>query len=437
MQTDGAELWSGSGETEMARGDAAAPRVIGRDGATSLRCIELDANRVETGWLQTLIHTYPSVVPTEAVSFVGKAVATLGREIDTGTGFLGNLFVSADGELVLLETALWSDPAVAVAVVGRLADHANALRGISYDDLEALVIEADGDDRSIWRRVCDGGLAACAGSSVGDEDRFVSELSGQLAAGTFLMVVAGGGAPPDAAALAAQLADGGTEARLQFVEMAPYYWSAGAPDHPTGSPDGATIVEDEAIVVVPRLIGDLIRPEEVVIDLDALAGDRENKPTPSRRDRTPMASIEEFLSRLTDSIGSAEAGRINDLIAWWTDEQDGRFRLNKASANLSVQSSKNKNGAVSVLTIHVDGTGTGSVEPLSDWFGVVTKKVASQLFADAGFRGNELWPSRTLDLIDETNWELVTTALASIASIAKTHETRASLESGDTPLDAL
>lgn len=389
----------------MARRDTAVPRVISSDGAAmALTPIELTDRRVDEGWLQKLLHSYPGVLPVDEIGPGWGPLVSIGREIQTNAGNIDNLFISPSGELTIVEAKLWRNPEARRTVVGQILDYAAALSQLDYEELDVLVERADDDGPGggIWQRVCE------STPSLDDtgESAFVDRVSSNLAAGRFLLLVVGDGIRSNLENIAHLLTRPGLTFHLELIELSPFHWHDDEHD-------------DERILVVPRLIG---HTAEVVVGSTARAAAPTDTDTIDlrekrvARDRTPMASMDEFAERLTAAAGIDETERVLALIDWWRDDCDGHVRLNKASVNLSATYSPNRQGKVSVLTIGTDGTATASVEPLAEWSEVISRPLVEQCCGDAGFKGNPQWPTRPLDLATDASWDQMTTMLARIAN---------------------
>ena len=110
------------------------------------------------------------------------ALRSLGREIRTAAGPIDNLFVSEDGQLVLVEAKLWRNPEARREVVGQIIDYARELAAWSYTDLDRAIHGRS--QKPIWEHVERPGLA---------EHRFVDALAETLRTGRFLLLIVGDG----------------------------------------------------------------------------------------------------------------------------------------------------------------------------------------------------------------------------------------------------
>ena len=93
----------------------------------------------DESWLQELIRKTPSVVPSGEFEAVFASLAAIGREVGTAVGPIDNMFISADGYLVLVETTLWRNPEARREVVGQILDYAKEIARWTFEDLDQTV----------------------------------------------------------------------------------------------------------------------------------------------------------------------------------------------------------------------------------------------------------------------------------------------------------
>src|SRR5437763_1047675 len=77
------------------------------------------------GWLKAVLDLSPSLLPIREIDErIEPPLVSLGREIETAAGPIDNLFLSANGYLVVVETKLWRNPEARREVVAQLIDYA-------------------------------------------------------------------------------------------------------------------------------------------------------------------------------------------------------------------------------------------------------------------------------------------------------------------------
>lgn len=154
------------------------------------------------------------------------------------------------GHLVIVECKLWRNPQARREVVGQILDYARALARFSYDDLQREVSRATGrSGNTLYQMVAGQGGAL-------EEARFVDQVSRNLAAGRFLLMVVGDGITEGTQRIGEYLvAQPGLAFDFALVEMAQYAWA---------DADGT-----EHAIVQPRLLAKTAVIERAVIRNEA------------------------------------------------------------------------------------------------------------------------------------------------------------------------
>lgn len=166
-------------------------------------------------WLQKLIDENPNILPIweiEPVFWPAKAVC---RELPLPAGSLDNLFVTDNGDLVLVECKLWRNPQARREVIAQVIDYAKDLKGFSYAELEKAIQDArSGEKRSLFEIVDPPELP---------EEDFVDAVSRNLSRGRALLIVAGDGVTESAEAMTDYLQQHvGIHFTLALVQLAVY-----------------------------------------------------------------------------------------------------------------------------------------------------------------------------------------------------------------------
>jgi hypothetical protein len=107
-------------------------------------------------------------------------------ELPLPVGFVDNLLISPDGDIVVVETKLWRNYEARREVVAQVLDYARSISALTYEQLEAAVRLARRDDSSIYTIVNPG--AGEAG-----EPRFVDAVSRRLRLGRLVLLIVGDG----------------------------------------------------------------------------------------------------------------------------------------------------------------------------------------------------------------------------------------------------
>ena len=96
----------------------------------------------DEAWLQSLIFEHPEVLPVAYFDEVYSPAIPVGREIETSSGYIDNLYVSPRGGIIIVETKLWSNPEKHRTVVAQIIDYAKELSKWNYDQLNAAILKA-------------------------------------------------------------------------------------------------------------------------------------------------------------------------------------------------------------------------------------------------------------------------------------------------------
>ena len=124
--------------TETATG---TPLLVSPDAATKL----VRANGLPERWLQEQIHRHPTCLPMDQIEpGIGRLISVC-MELPLSVGPVDNLLLTPEGNLVMVEVKLWSNPEARRQVVAQALDYATAMFQLDYDRLETAVMKADFD----------------------------------------------------------------------------------------------------------------------------------------------------------------------------------------------------------------------------------------------------------------------------------------------------
>jgi len=93
-------------------------------------------------WVQELVHGAPSVLPIAEAEPAFSPLVPVCMELPLSSGYLDNLLVTPNGDLVVVECKLWRNIEARREVVAQVIDYAKALQRLSYDALEAAIRSA-------------------------------------------------------------------------------------------------------------------------------------------------------------------------------------------------------------------------------------------------------------------------------------------------------
>jgi hypothetical protein len=119
-------------------------------GNTYRELIKIDEtkSRFNEDWLQKVIHYNPQSYPIENPLNSDLKIISLGREINSGAGYIDILLLTSDAELIVVETKLWRNPEKSRTVLAQILDYAKELCKWDYEDLNNAVISAQRDQKS-------------------------------------------------------------------------------------------------------------------------------------------------------------------------------------------------------------------------------------------------------------------------------------------------
>jgi hypothetical protein len=132
---------------------------------------------------------HPDVLPLAEIEGVIEGLISVCREMQTPHGFIDNLFITADGQIVIAEAKLWRNPQARREVVAQALDYASCLFRMSYAEFESAALSgqfgARQKPRSLWELVPDAVRLP--------EPEFVDAVSRNLKRGRIVVLVVGDG----------------------------------------------------------------------------------------------------------------------------------------------------------------------------------------------------------------------------------------------------
>ncbi len=157
-------------------------RTTARDGAPRAYAEKL---------LQEIIHSEPSVLPVEELepSFSDLRPVCQELPLSSGTKYIDNLLMNADGRICIVECKLWRNPEAVREVVAQILDYAAELASLSYDQLEETVAKVLGQAQLNCL------VKTVLGDAADDEQKiaFIDAVTRSLRTGGFLLLIVGDG----------------------------------------------------------------------------------------------------------------------------------------------------------------------------------------------------------------------------------------------------
>ncbi|KQT92638.1 hypothetical protein [Rhizobium sp. Leaf453] len=207
----------------------------------------------DESWLQSLLHSQPSIFPIEQIETGFGDLIPLCREFPLmfgagRSGSLDNVFITNSGGLVLIEAKLWRNPQARREVIAQAMEYAGAIFRMDYETFERTALRARQTEQKPHASIYE--LVHEHDSSVGEAE-FVEAVSRNLARGRAVIAVVGDGIRDDIAPLAELLqSHAGQRFTFALVELGVYE-----------APDGIRLV-------VPSVLAKTVLIERGVVRLD-------------------------------------------------------------------------------------------------------------------------------------------------------------------------
>ena len=93
--------------------------------------------------MQELIYRHPACLPMDQIEpGIGRLIPVC-MELPLRAGSVDNLFITPEGNLVIVEVKLWRNPEARRQVVAQALEYATSLFKLDYSELEAALRKAD------------------------------------------------------------------------------------------------------------------------------------------------------------------------------------------------------------------------------------------------------------------------------------------------------
>jgi hypothetical protein len=204
-------------------------------------------------WLQKLIYENPYILPVEYFDGMYSPLIPLGREIQTISGNIDNLYISPWGQITLVETKLWKNPEKHRTVVAQIIDYAKEISQWGYSDLEQAISKAH-------QTICvsnDSLLDKIIQPHVKELkiDEFQERVISNLRAGKFLLLIVGDRISPRVTLLSDAISGvPGMEFTLGLIELRLYNFS----------------LQDEQakhLLIIPHVVGKTVEEIRAIVKI--------------------------------------------------------------------------------------------------------------------------------------------------------------------------
>ena len=166
------------------------PVVITNGKIRKLNKILLNSNTFKESWLQEILYSEPSILPTNEIDSSFSNLIPIGREIPVksgeNTGYIDDFYISSKGYLVIVETKLWRNPESRREVVGQILDYAKDIQQWDYENLNDIYYK--NNNKNLFDMFVEKGYY-----SKEDEADFIDIVTKNIVNARFLLMIVGDG----------------------------------------------------------------------------------------------------------------------------------------------------------------------------------------------------------------------------------------------------
>lgn len=168
------------------------PVIVSANGTQKLERISLSNGTFQEDWMQRLLESEPSILPTAEIDPIFSPLICIAREVYIGVddnkgGRIDNLYISPKGYVVIVETKLWRNPEARREVIGQILDYAKEVQGWDYEKLDSVYCDYH-KDGSLF-----GALVSAGYKTPEDEAAFIDITEKNMKAARFLLMIVGDG----------------------------------------------------------------------------------------------------------------------------------------------------------------------------------------------------------------------------------------------------
>jgi len=166
------------------------PVIVSNGEIQKLNKVLLNSDSFRESWLQELLYSEPSILPTNEIDSSFSNLIPIGREIPVksgdNTGYIDNFYISSKGYLVIVETKLWRNPEARREVVGQIIDYAQSVQKWDYEELNKIY--ENNHNKRLFDKFVELGYY-----SIDDEAAFVDRVTKNMENARFLLMIVGDG----------------------------------------------------------------------------------------------------------------------------------------------------------------------------------------------------------------------------------------------------
>jgi hypothetical protein len=224
------------------------PVVVAAETSSRLEPIRLGTGTgFDETWLQKVLIDHPSALPVLEIEPGFASLASVAREVPCKHGTIDNLYITGNGEIVVVEAKLWMNAEARRKVVAQTLDYVAALSRMNFEQFQQTALRgqvARSDARTLHAFVADQPDAL-------PERDFIDAVSNNLRRGRMLALVVGDGIRSETEALGELLqSHAGAHFTFGLVEMTAYR------------------MPDQTILLVPRTLVRTVMIERAVVRIE-------------------------------------------------------------------------------------------------------------------------------------------------------------------------
>jgi hypothetical protein len=141
--------------------------------------------------LQRLIFEHPNLLPVNEFDESFAPLIPIGREVETASGKIDNLYISPVGRLTIVETKLWKNPEKHRTVVAQIIDYAKEVSEWDYDELSNAVLKTSREINSYAKTSLDQIVHSFLEDTGLTLTEFQERVIANLHNGEFLLLIVG------------------------------------------------------------------------------------------------------------------------------------------------------------------------------------------------------------------------------------------------------
>ena len=284
---------------------AGYPLLVSGEKSFQLEPLQLQDGSWYEKRLQRLIHQHPRCLPMEQIEPGFDRLIPICVELPVEGGYVDNLLMTSDGNIVIVEAKLWRNQEARRTVVAQALEYATGLFKMNYEDLENAVLKAQFIDVEKPSRLYD---MFSHDPEALPEDKFIDRVNHNLINGRIVVLIVGDG-------IRSQLEDlyDGLQAHAKFqftfalVEMPVFRRDIGE--------------TSEELIVIPRTMLKTVTVERFIIRVDNGKDIQVEDTTESTGDKKKVSSkrrsitANQFYETIQENYGIELRNKLEEFVS--------------------------------------------------------------------------------------------------------------------------